>query len=149
MDRISQEARSALMSRIRSKHTRPELCVRSLLHRLGFRFRLHKQDLPGCPDIVLPKYRAVIFVHGCFWHGHACRFGSAPKSNVEFWSNKLQNNRTRDQRNVAALNDMGWEVLEVWECEIRHLEALEVLLTKFLKCSDQRLISAAREKRTA
>lgn len=132
MDTITPEERSALMARIRSKNTRPELAVRSLLHRLGYRFRLHRRDLPGRPDIVMPKHRKVILIHGCFWHGHTCRLASKPKSNESYWSTKIETNRARDARNLEALLLEGWSVLELWECEIRKFEGIEEKLLTFL-----------------
>lgn len=133
MDTITPSKRSALMSRIRSKDTRPELVVRSMLHRLGYRFRLHRKNLPGCPDIVLPKYRKIILVQGCFWHGHSCRLGSKPKSNENYWNAKIQANRARDVRNVAALKQQGWSVLELWECDIRKIEGLKEKIETFMQ----------------
>lgn len=132
MDTITQEKRSALMSRIRSKNTQPELAVRSILHRLGYRFRIHRKDLPGCPDIVLPRFRKIILVQGCFWHGHDCRLASKPKSNHGYWSEKVEKNRARDARNLKALIDDGWSILELWECEVRKLEGIEERLKNFL-----------------
>lgn len=120
------------MSRIRSANTRPEMAVRSLLHRLGYRFRLHRRDLPGRPDIVLPRHRKIVLVQGCFWHGHDCRLASKPKSNCEYWSAKIIGNKNRDARNLAALEAAGWGVLEIWECEIRRGEGLEEKLKLFL-----------------
>jgi DNA mismatch endonuclease (patch repair protein) len=105
------------MSKVRSKDTKPEILVRSTLHAAGFRFRLHRRDLPGTPDIVLPKYRAVVEVRGCFWHGHpGC--GRTPKSNLEFWEPKLRRNRARDLENERLLHDLGWRTLVIWECAI-------------------------------
>jgi len=122
MDRLTPEERSQNMSRIRNKDTRPEKIVRSLLHRLGFRFRLHRRDLPGTPDIVLPGRKAVIFVHGCFWHQHkGCKDSGIPKTNTEFWETKLNKNVERDKKNTAALKQLGWKVLEIWECETENL----------------------------
>lgn len=119
-DVISQEKRSELMSRIRGSDTRPEFSVRQGLHRAGFRFRLHQRKLPGCPDVVLPKYRAVIFVHGCFWHRHPnCPLAYRPKSRIGFWSEKFRQNRARDRRQERELRDSGWRVLVVWECSLR------------------------------
>ena len=103
----------------RSKNTKPELLVRSLLHRLGYRFRLHRYDLPGRPDIVFPSRRAVVEVRGCFWHGHGCPLGQIPKSRQDYWAPKLQATRERDASNAVALNNAGWRVHEIWECEIR------------------------------
>ena len=104
------------MSGIRGKNTKPELIVRRLLHAQGFRFRLHRKDLPGKPDIVLPKYHAVILVHGCFWHKHECRLFRMPATRTEWWNEKLSGNRERDRKDIASLLDSGWRVLVVWEC---------------------------------
>ncbi len=133
MDTITSTERSTLMSRIRSKDTRPEMAVRSLLHRMGFRFRIHRKDLPGRPDIVLPRHRKIVLIQGCFWHGHTCRLASKPKSNESYWSAKLETNRARDARNLAALIGQGWIVLELWECEIRRFEGLEEKLQAFMQ----------------
>lgn len=119
VDTITRERRSWNMSRITGRNTRPELRLRSLLHRAGFRFRLHAKELPGRPDIVLPKYRTVIFVHGCFWHRHqGCRNATMPSTRTEFWQSKFDSNVTRDIRNRAALQAAGWTVFTVWECEL-------------------------------
>jgi DNA mismatch endonuclease (patch repair protein) len=118
VDSLSRKHRSWNMSRIRSRDTGPELLVRSALHRAGYRFRLHSKDLPGRPDIVLPKYHTVVFVHGCFWHRHkGCRFAYTPKSRVAFWNDKFASNIERDRRNSEALRKLGWRVLTVWECQ--------------------------------
>ena len=107
------------MSGIRSTNTKPELIVRSILHSLGFRFRLHRTDLPGKPDIVLPKWNKVVFVNGCYWHGHAnCHLFSPPKTRTEFWTNKIAGNQERDRRNHAALVDAGWNTVVIWECAV-------------------------------
>lgn len=120
MDTFSAEDRSAVMRRVHSKNTRPEIKLRSALHRAGFRFRLHVSSLPGEPDIVLPKYKTVIFVHGCFWHGHECKRGNRlPTTNAEYWRNKIERNRTRDMMQAEALARLGWTRIVVWECEIR------------------------------
>ena len=112
------------MAEIRSANTKLEVRVRSALHALGFRFRLHRKDLPGRPDIVLPKYRTAIFVHGCFWHCHRCRYGSVtPATRAEFWAAKRGGNVERDRRNARALRKLGWRVLTLWECEVRTAEA--------------------------
>lgn len=132
MDTITASERSLLMGRIRSKDTRPELAVRSILHRLGYRFRLHRKDLPGRPDIVMPKHRKIILVQGCFWHGHTCQLASKPKSNESYWNLKIQTNRVRDSRNLNALVSKGWRVLELWECEIRKLDGLKEKLQDFM-----------------
>lgn len=107
------------MSGIRGKNTRPEIIVRQALHNAGFRFRLHQKDLPGKPDVVLPKYHTAIFVHGCFWHGHDCRYFKIPKTRTDFWMAKIASNNARDQRDAEALRKLGWHVIVVWECEIR------------------------------
>lgn len=117
-DRLTPDRRSWNMSRIRGRDTAPENLVRSTLHRAGYRFRLHRRDLPGRPDIVLSKYRTVVFVHGCFWHRHAgCRFAYTPKSRVDFWTAKFHANVERDRRNAFALRRLGWRVVTVWECD--------------------------------
>ena len=119
-DVFSPEKRSEVMSRVRSKDTKPERSVRSLLHRMGYRFRIHRKDLPGRPDIVLPRYRAVVFVHGCFWHQHpGCRKATIPKHNHEFWEAKLMGNVERDRETTDVLEVAGWRVIVVWECEAK------------------------------
>jgi DNA mismatch endonuclease (patch repair protein) len=133
MDTVSEARRSEIMGRVKSKNTTPELVVRRLLHNAGFRYRLHNGKLPGKPDIVFASRRKVVFIHGCFWHRHAnCALARTPKSRVEFWTEKLEGNRHRDQRNVEALQQMGWDVLIVWECEIKDTEALIRRLSAFL-----------------
>ena len=132
MDRLSPERRSWLMSRVRGTNTKPELAVRSMLHRMGYRFRLHRRDLPGTPDIVLPRRSAVIFVHGCFWHGHACKRMKMPKSRVDYWEEKIETNRRRDRRKRRQLRALGWDVIVVWECELKRPEALAAKLMKAL-----------------
>lgn len=128
------KTRSEMMSRIRSKDTKPEILVRKALHRLGFRFRLHVRVLPGRPDIVLPKYRVIIQVKGCFWHGHTCRDGRLPKSNRGYWVPKLLRNKQRDISNDRKLRRMGWSVRNFWECRICTLnqEGLDELLSRIL-----------------
>jgi len=125
--------RSATMRAVRSANTRPEMIVRSMAHRLGFRFRLHRKALPGCPDLVFPVRRKVIFVNGCFWHGHDCPRGArTPKTNVIYWQTKIANNRLRDASAQADLATAGWAALVVWECETRSPETLRVRLLSFL-----------------
>lgn len=131
MDKISPEQRSRNMAAVRAKDTAPELAVRRLLHRLGLRFRLHQAELPGKPDIVLKRHRVVIFVHGCFWHGHSCPRGRAPTSRTDFWLPKLQRNRDRDCRCKAQLRAMSWRVLTIWECEVRDEAKLARRLSRF------------------
>ncbi len=126
MDRLSSARRSWNMSRIRSKNTKPETLVRSYLHRLGFRFRLHRKDLPGTPDIVLPKHSVVIFVHGCFWHRHSgCSLTATPKTRTAFWEAKFRANIARDRRAKRALRQEGWHAVTIWECQTRTLKRLE------------------------
>jgi DNA mismatch endonuclease (patch repair protein) len=132
MDRLTPEKRSALMRNVKGKHTAPELIVRRMLHRLGFRFRLHRKDLPGKPDIVLPSRSKIVLVNGCYWHGHDCRYGKLPKSRLEFWAPKIEANRARDARNLRDLENAGWDVLVVWQCETRDPAALERSLLGFL-----------------
>lgn len=118
-DTLTPAERSERMSRIRSSDTKPEIALRKALHKLGFRFRLHGHRLPGKPDIVLPKHRTVIFVHGCFWHRHSgCKVATTPKTNTDFWIDKFDRNQSRDTRNSEALTAAGWRVLVVWECEL-------------------------------
>jgi DNA mismatch endonuclease, patch repair protein len=125
--------RSFNMSRIRNRNTRPEMIVRSLVHRLGYRYRLHRKDLPGKPDLVFPARRKVIFVHGCFFHMHDCRYGRVtPATNAEFWQKKRLSNVERDKRNIAALKSDGWDVLEVWECQTKTPDVLPDILINFL-----------------
>jgi DNA mismatch endonuclease (patch repair protein) len=133
MDRLTKERRSWNMSRIRSRDTEPERIVRSVLHRLGYRFRLHRRDLPGNPDIVLPRYRTVIFVHGCFWHRHArCRYAYVPKSRVRFWIRKFSQNVERDRTNQLLLKHLGWHVIVIWECETAGRDSLSLRLSRAL-----------------
>lgn len=133
MDTISATHRSENMRLIRSQDTTPELIVRSLLHRLGFRFRLHRKNLPGRPDIVFPRLHKVVFVHGCFWHQHGrCADGRLPKSRTSYWTSKLRRNRARDLSNRRKLRTIGWKSLVVWECQTPNLERLEARLIKFL-----------------
>jgi DNA mismatch endonuclease (patch repair protein) len=121
--------RSYNMSRIKGKNTKPEILVRKYLHAHGYRFRLHVKNLPGKPDIVLPKYKTVIFVHGCFWHGHkGCRFFVVPKTRTKWWMNKIEGNKARDKKVFEELRKLGWKVIEIWECRFRNKEAFEVVL---------------------
>ena len=136
VDRLTKERRSWNMGRIRGKHTAPEMVVRSMLHQMGFRFRLHGKNLPGRPDIVLPKYKAVIFVNGCFWHRHRrCRNCTTPTNNRAFWVKKLEGNVSRDILHRRVLRQLGWRVVVVWECETEKTKVTERLqrrLAKFL-----------------
>ena len=134
-DKLTPERRSVNMSRIRSRDMKPELIVRRLVHSLGFRYRLHDPRLPGKPDLVFSSRHKVIFVHGCFWHQHpdpSCLDGRAPKSNTTYWNEKLRRNVERDAQHIARLDELGWSVLVVWECELRDRAALQVKITKFL-----------------
>ena len=130
VDNRSIQSRSALMSRVSSRNTGPEMVVRRLLHAAGYRFRLHRRGLPGTPDIVFGSRRKIIFVHGCFWHGHDCQLGRLPRSRVTFWAEKQRRNRQRDLANVTALESCGWTVMVVWQCELKiRQELLNRLLT--------------------
>jgi DNA mismatch endonuclease (patch repair protein) len=132
-DVFPQEKRSWIMSRVKGKDTSAEIKVRSLTHRLGYRFRLHRKDLPGKPDLVFPSRKKVIFVHGCFWHGHECARGARiPKANSDYWINKIRKNVERDQKNKDLLESQGWVVLAVWECETRDIGQLEQVINEFL-----------------
>jgi DNA mismatch endonuclease (patch repair protein) len=122
------------MSRISGKGTKPEMLVRKLAHRLGYRYRLHRKDLPGSPDLVFPSRRTAIFVHGCFWHRHeGCRLSYTPKSNVEFWQTKFRNNVARDTRAINELERLGWHVAIIWECESKDFDSLEEKLKEILE----------------
>ena len=133
MDRLSKEKRSWNMRRIPSSNTKPEIKVRRQLHALGYRFRLHRADLPGKPDIVLPKHRLAILVHGCFWHRHrGCKYAYSPKTRTEFWKNKFNSNVQRDQLVIQELERLGWNTAIVWECETRNADSFQELLLGFL-----------------
>lgn len=123
VDVVDKATRSRMMSGIRGKNTQPEILIRHGLHRIGFRYRLHGSKLPGRPDIVLPKYKAVILVHGCFWHGHDCRYFKLPSTRTDFWHGKIDGNRARDGRNTDSLLTAGWRVCIVWECAVRGRDA--------------------------
>jgi DNA mismatch endonuclease (patch repair protein) len=134
MDIVSPQKRSEMMSGIRGKNTKPELLVRSLLFKAGYRFRLHRKDLPGTPDIVLPGRRIAIFIHGCFWHRHHdCPLAKLPKSNAEFWKAKLSGNERRDQVKYLELAKLDWRVLVVWECAIRHQQNVDSLVRSMIR----------------
>ncbi|RQS61183.1 very short patch repair endonuclease [Burkholderia sp. Bp8984] len=149
VDFLSRKERSERMARIRGKDTFPELTLRKILHRMGFRYRLHNKKIPGRPDIVLPKLRSVVFVHGCFWHRHeGCRIATLPKSNTQFWIEKFERNMARDARVKIELEDLGWRVFIVWECELSSAaKALETgeHLAKELKANIP--LTPARERR--
>jgi len=131
VDSLDPSRRSWNMGRIKGKNTRPEIAVRSLLHSMGFRFRLHRRDLPGTPDIVLPKYRTAIFINGCFWHRHpGCKYAYTPKSRTEFWEKKFKGTTQRDASNRKLLMDLGWKVETIWECELRNIEQLREKIEK-------------------
>lgn len=132
MDTRTPDQRRRIMQSVKSKDTKPELVVRRLLHRLGYRFRLHRKDLPGRPDIVLPRHRKAIFVHGCFWHWHGCPKGQLPKSRLDYWLPKLERNVVRDSTNVEQLESLGWKVHVVWQCETTDLGSLEARMEAFI-----------------
>ena len=137
-EKINPETRSRMMAGIRGKDTRPEMTVRSYLHRIGFRFRLHRRSMPGSPDLVLPRWNAAIFVHGCFWHGHSgCRYFRLPKTRKVFWEAKINANTVRDVAAVLALSESGWRVAVVWECALRNDAANSLdLLANFIRSTD-------------
>lgn len=132
-DHVEPRKRSEIMRAVRSKSTGPELVVRSAAHRMGLRFRLHRKDLPGSPDIVLPGKMTVIFVHGCYWHRHAnCEKATTPKSNTAFWQEKFDRNVIRDKKNIADLRKLGWRVIVLWQCQVKSIESAQKLLHKKL-----------------
>ena len=149
-DKMTPQQRHNCMSHIRAKNTKPEVLVRQYLHAEGFRFRIHVKKLPGCPDVVLPKYRTCIFVNGCFWHGHrGCRYATRPKSNAEFWQTKIQNNIRRDELSAQALDTMGWRIITVWECELKKDRREETLrtLAEQIRCNGVAYDSEQRKRR--
>src|SRR5258708_6348600 len=134
MDMLTEAERSKQMGLVRANNTKPELLVRRLVHRLGYRFRLHRRDLPGKPDLVFPARRKIIFVHGCFWHGHECRLGRRrPKSRLDYWIPKISRNNQRDQKTLRKLRGMRWKCLVLWECQLRDVEKLTIQITRFLE----------------
>lgn len=134
-DMFTPKRRSEIMSNIHSADTIPEVELRRLIHSLGYRFRLHRADLPGRPDIVLPSRKVAVMMHGCFWHGHTCKDGRRPNSNTEYWNAKLDRNAKRDKRNAAALRRRGWRCLVVWECQLRNRERLEQRILRYLEAA--------------
>lgn len=133
MDNLTPQERSNQMRLIRSGDTKPELCVRRLVHSLGYRYRLHRPELPGKPDLVFPSRRKIIFVHGCFWHGHKCKLGRVPKSNVEYWVNKIERNRNRDRNTLRRLRKLNWTCLTIWECSLHDERKLAERIKRFLE----------------
>lgn len=128
------EVRSRTMRAVKGKNTKPELLVRCLIHRLGYRYRLHRKDLPGKPDLAFPGRRKAIFIHGCFWHGHDCRRGArVPKTNRDYWVTKIRRNQDRDASHLQELKQMGWDVLTIWECQLGELESVTDLIVAFLE----------------
>lgn len=133
-DKLTPEQRSSNMRAIRSRDTAPERRLRSILHRAGFRFRLSRHSLPGRPDIVMPRWRAIVFMHGCYWHGHGCsRGGTGAKSNQDYWGPKVVKTKERDRRNQSELEAMGWNVITVWECELSEPEAVRLSIERQIK----------------
>ncbi|WP_081055998.1 very short patch repair endonuclease [Burkholderia pseudomultivorans] len=139
VDKLTAEHRSALMRSVRQRDTSPEMAVRRALHKLGYRFRLHRKDLPGTPDVVLPRYRLAIFVHGCFWHRHAgCKLATTPTSNIEYWLPKFEANVARDARKAKELRELGWRVETVWQCETASPSELSRQLQTLIEGEDSR-----------
>ncbi len=132
MDTFSREQRSAVMRQVKGQDTRPEMRVRRLIHGMGYRYRLHVRALPGCPDLVFPGRRKVVFVNGCFWHGHHCEAAKLPASNRAYWEAKQQKNAARDARNAGALRRSGWGVLSIWECELKNEDRVARRVRAFL-----------------
>lgn len=132
MDRLSKNRRSWLMSRVKGRDTTPEIAVRSMIHRLGYRFRLHRSNLPGKPDIVFCSRMKIVFVNGCFWHGHRCGKGRLPKSNTRFWREKMEVNKRRDRRHARKLAGLGWKILVIWQCELKDPLAVRARIVDFL-----------------
>lgn len=133
MDKFDKATRSWIMGRIKNKETSPEVAVRSIVYNLGYRYRINRADLPGNPDIVLPKYHKIIFVHGCFWHGHKkCSRATRPNTNKDFWNKKLDVNIIRDNKNIKLLRELGWDVLVIWQCQIKDEQRVRILLKNFL-----------------
>lgn len=133
MDSLSKQERSEIMARVRPKNSRPEMLVRRLVFAMGYRYRLHGKDLPGCPDLVFRVRKKVIFVHGCFWHRHEnCALARMPKSRLDFWGPKLQGNRKRDDKNRRALAREGWKVLTIWECQLKNADRVSARIGRFL-----------------
>lgn len=134
MDNLTREQRRTTMKRVRSQDTKPEMMLRRMVYAMGYRYRLHRRGLPGKPDLAFISKKKVIFLHGCFWHGHDCRAGSkVPASNKDYWLPKLARTKERDQENLARLNALDWRVLIVWECELKDLEATKTMVAHFLE----------------
>jgi DNA mismatch endonuclease, patch repair protein len=133
MDRVSTAVRSRIMSKVKTRDTLPEMQIRRIIHGLGYRYSLHKEGLPGKPDIVFVSRRKVIFVHGCFWHGHKCRYGRPPKSKLEYWKPKIARNKERDKEQMKILRKDGWCIMEVWQCHMRNPELLKNRIVEFLE----------------
>ncbi len=131
-DHVTPPKRSEIMKAVGTKDTGAEMTVRRLLHAKGYRYRLHRRDLPGSPDIVFPRLRKVLFIHGCFWHGHDCSKGRLPKSRLDYWQPKIEATKQRDRRSIEALSELGWNVAVVWQCELRNIPALMAKLQNFL-----------------
>lgn len=131
-DHVSIEKRSEIMRAVHCKNTKPEILVRKLVYSMGYRYRLHSKELPGKPDLVFPGRRKVIFVHGCFWHGHKCSKGNAPKSNQDYWLPKLKENRVRDAQTKKRLKALGWDSIVIWQCQLKRTDLVQQRIMKFL-----------------
>lgn len=150
-DKVSPEVRSRIMASIKGKDTKPEMAIRRTLHALGFRYRLHARDLPGSPDMVLPKYKAVIMVNGCFWHGHDCHLCNRSESRSEYWEQKITRNRARDERSKTQLYELGWRVATIWECAIfgktkKPIDNIGGLMASWIKSDTQEMIIEGNKK---
>jgi len=150
MDAADKTTRSRIMSRVRQKNTGPEMILRKSLHKMGLRYRLHDKQLPGSPDLVLPRFKAVLFVHGCFWHRHGCEGTTTPRTNSDFWRKKFDANVARDRRNIETLKDTGWRVAVVWECSLKckrgDLNVVARLVYEWLVSSEKHMVIPANEQ---
>jgi DNA mismatch endonuclease (patch repair protein) len=132
LDHVSPEIRSRIMSAVHTRNTTPEMSVRRIVHKMGYRFRLHVSSLPGKPDLVFAGKRKLIFVHGCFWHGHNCKYGQLPKTKTEYWAAKIAKNKSRDRIQCQRLRKLGWDVLVVWQCSLKNQPVIQKRIERFL-----------------
>lgn len=148
MDNRTPAKRREIMATVRTKNTGPELIVRKLLSSRGFRYRLHRKDLPGCPDIVFPASKRVLLVHGCFWHGHRCAKGRLPKARLSYWKPKIEKNVKRDEKNAMRLIELGWKVMTVWQCELKDMQAVAKKIELFLSQRTYGTVTRGRQSKT-